>query len=43
MERELEKFTPDYPTVAEPVITRVWTKDAKTVRNAQGEVVLWAA
>jgi len=41
MERELEKFTPDYPTKAEPVITRIWTKDAKTVRNAQGEVVLW--
>jgi hypothetical protein len=43
MEAELNKFTPDYPTQAEPVITRIWTKDAKTVRNAQGEVVLWAA
>ena len=43
MERELHKFTPDYPTKAEPVITRIWTKDAKTVRNERGEVVLWAA
>jgi hypothetical protein len=41
MEEELNKFTPDYPTPAEPVLTMVWSKDAKTVRNAQGELQLW--
>jgi PAS domain-containing protein len=41
MERELNRLTPDYPTKAEPVITKIWTKDAKAVYDAAGEQIAW--
>lgn len=43
MERELNKFTPDYPTPAEPVITMLWSKDAGTRRDEEGRLKLWTA
>jgi len=36
MEREMNVFTPDCPTPAEPVVTRVWTKGAEAVKNERG-------
>jgi DNA polymerase-1 len=40
MEREMNVFHPDCPTPAEPVITEVWSKQAKAVWK-DGELIPW--
>lgn len=40
MEREMNIFTPDCPTPAEPVVTEIWSKSAKAVWK-DGELVPW--
>jgi hypothetical protein len=34
-------FLPDVPPVAEPMLTRTWSKKAKPVRDASGRLVPW--
>lgn len=41
MEHHLDRFAPDYPTPAHPVLTMVWNKDAGTVRDKEGRLQLW--
>jgi len=41
MEQEMNTFTPDCPTPAEPVVTRVWSKAAKQVWDGSGNLVPW--
>jgi hypothetical protein len=42
MEREMNVWTPDFPTPAEPVATEIWSKDAKAVKTAEGQYGVWA-
>lgn len=42
MEREMDVYTPDYPTPAEPVATEIWSKDVTQVKSANGEIQVWA-
>ena len=41
MEKCLNVYTPDYPTPAEPVVTSIWSKDAKGILGPDGELVAW--
>jgi DNA polymerase-1 len=41
MEECLNVYTPDYPTPAEPVVTMIWSKDAKSGVSAGGELLAW--
>lgn len=41
MEKQMRQYTPQYPTPAEPVVTRTWSKNAKAVRGADGRLVPW--
>lgn len=41
MEHEMNVFTPDCPTPAEPVVTRVWSKAAKQVWDGEKRLVAW--
>lgn len=43
MEECLNVYTPDYPTPAEPVVTMIWSKDAKSGVSPSGELLAWAA
>lgn len=37
----LQPYVPDLPVVAEPAAMRRWDKNAKTVRDAAGRLVVW--
>lgn len=41
MEREFNHYTPDVPVSADPVVTRVWSKDAEPVYGPDGRLVPW--
>jgi hypothetical protein len=41
MEREMNVFTPDCPTPAEPVVTRIWAKGAEPVFAPDGKLIPW--
>jgi DNA polymerase-1 len=41
MEEQMNRYTPDCPTPAEPLVTRIWSKDAKPVFAADGKLVPW--
>lgn len=41
MEAEFNRYVPDVPTHAEPFITSIWSKQAKAVHNAAGELIEW--
>lgn len=41
MSEEFNKVVPDYPTVAEPVLMRRWSKGAETKRDERGGLVPW--
>ncbi len=37
----MNKFTPDCPTPAEPIVTMIWSKNAKQVKAADGTLLPW--
>jgi hypothetical protein len=41
MSEEFNKFCPDYPTDAEPLISTVWSKKAKPVFDTDGRLTIW--
>lgn len=38
----MEKYTPNVPAEAEVAISTRWTKDAKSARDANGELLVWS-
>ncbi len=41
MVESMEKFLPDVPVIAEPVVMRSWFKGAKTIRDKDGRLMVW--
>ncbi len=41
MERAQQRWTPDVPASATACVSRVWSKNAKSVRDGQGRLVPW--
>jgi DNA polymerase-1 len=41
MEREFNKFVPDFPVTVEPVYMRSWSKEAEPVFDEKGRLTIW--
>lgn len=41
MNAAMAKWIPSIPIKSSPYLTRAWNKDAKTVRDAQGQLIVW--